>query len=49
MPAHPHPPSVPEFRRIDGSIRAKHEYEAEGGLVSALLNGMHGVGEGAGV
>ncbi|MEE9386183.1 MAG: tryptophanase [Nannocystaceae bacterium] len=25
MPAHPHPPSVPEFRRIDGSIRAKHE------------------------
>ncbi len=29
MPAHPHPPSVPEFGRIDCSVRAKHESEDE--------------------
>ncbi len=28
MSAHPHPPS--EFRRIDGSIRAKHELDLNG-------------------
>ncbi len=34
MPAHPHPPSVPEFRRIDGSIRAKHESESSPRVVA---------------